>query len=160
MTIVHVGLCRSTHTFPYDLVVYLVFATGAVKCIRWMLISCKCYSGIGIVNAIEVVNAFPGKDGLREFREWIESPDPTILGKLDVEAGGNSRKKGSKRSENITSGSSSNLEGISSDQNIPQPVDDAERIKQIFMDKHVGATLLVSLLVNETRLCNDSHYSL
>ncbi|KAL0350979.1 UNVERIFIED_CONTAM: DNA repair protein UVH3 [Sesamum radiatum] len=53
-------------------------------------------SGIGIVNAIEVVNAFPEKDGLREFREWIESPDPTILGKLDVEAGGSSRRKGSK----------------------------------------------------------------
>ncbi|KAL0377459.1 UNVERIFIED_CONTAM: DNA repair protein UVH3 [Sesamum radiatum] len=75
-------------------------------------------SGIGIVNAIEVVNAFPEKDGLREFREWIESPDPTILGKLDVEAGGSSRRKGSKGSEGT------------------QPVDEAKRIKQIFMDKH------------------------
>ncbi|KAK6155170.1 hypothetical protein DH2020_009418 [Rehmannia glutinosa] len=89
-------------------------------------------SGIGIVNAIEVVNAFPGKDGLREFREWIESPDPTILGKLDVGAGDNSRRKGSKGSENIMSGSSSNVEGFSCDQH-----DDAtKRIKQIFMDKH------------------------
>ncbi|KAI3452401.1 hypothetical protein Pfo_009066 [Paulownia fortunei] len=93
-------------------------------------------SGIGIVNAIEVVNAFPGKDGLHEFREWIESPDPTILGKLDVEAGGNSRRKGSKGGENIMSGSSSNVEGFSCDQNVPQIVDDAKRIKQIFMDKH------------------------
>ncbi|XP_057769315.1 DNA repair protein UVH3 isoform X2 [Salvia miltiorrhiza] len=69
-------------------------------------------SGVGIVNAIEVVTAFHGKDGLREFREWIESPDPSILGKLDSEAGGNSRKEGSKGT------------------------DDAERKKQIFKDKH------------------------
>lgn len=69
-------------------------------------------SGVGIVNAIEVVNAFHGKDGLREFREWIESPDPSILGKLDVEAGGDSRKKGS------------------------TDTDDAERKKQIFKSKH------------------------
>ena len=29
--------------------------------------------GIGIVNAIEVVNAFPGVEGLRQFRLWIFS---------------------------------------------------------------------------------------
>nr|GMC73439.1 DNA repair protein UVH3 isoform X1 [Ipomoea batatas] len=40
-------------------------------------------SGIGIVNAIEVLNAFPEEDGLHKFREWVESPDPTILGKID-----------------------------------------------------------------------------
>ncbi|GFQ04377.1 DNA repair protein uvh3 [Phtheirospermum japonicum] len=77
-------------------------------------------SGIGIVNAIEVVNAFPGKDGLREFREWIESPDPSILGKLHV---GKSIGKGSKGSDNNMSGSSDQPDGD-------------ERIKQIFMDKH------------------------
>ncbi|KAL0386584.1 UNVERIFIED_CONTAM: DNA repair protein UVH3 [Sesamum latifolium] len=93
-------------------------------------------SGIGIVNAIEVVNAFPEKDGLREFREWIESPDPTILGKLDVDAGGTSRRKGSKGSQSMMGGSSSNGEGMSCDQSAPQPVDEAKRIKQIFMDKH------------------------
>ncbi|KAK4417739.1 DNA repair protein UVH3 [Sesamum alatum] len=93
-------------------------------------------SGIGIVNAIEVVNAFPEKDGLREFREWIESPDPTILGKVDVEAGGNSRRKGSKCSESMMGGSSSNADGMSCDQSAPQPVDGVKRIKQIFMDKH------------------------
>ncbi|KAG8384799.1 hypothetical protein BUALT_Bualt04G0156000 [Buddleja alternifolia] len=86
-------------------------------------------SGIGIVNAIEVVNAFPEKDGLREFREWIESPDPSILGKLDVEEGENSRKRGSKKSENIK-------EGTSYDQNVPESADDAKRMKQIFMNKH------------------------
>ncbi|CAH9092387.1 unnamed protein product [Cuscuta epithymum] len=68
-------------------------------------------SGIGIVNAIEVLNAFPEKDGLRKFREWVESPDPTILGKVDVQAG-------------------------CSSSNILQPVDDHQKIKQIFMNKH------------------------
>ncbi|KAL3833180.1 hypothetical protein ACJIZ3_007916 [Penstemon smallii] len=87
-------------------------------------------SGIGIVNAIEVVNAFPEKDGLREFREWIESPDPAILGKLGT--GGNK----SKVSKVGKSGSSSKTEGILFDQNVPQSVDDTEQIKQIFMDKH------------------------
>lgn len=116
-----------------------------------MLISCNCYSGIGIVNAIEVVNAFPGKDGLREFREWIESPDPSILGNLDVETGGNARKKGSKGTENIMSGSYSNAEGISCDQNVPQPVDDAEMKRQTFMDKHVMP--LAFLLRNVIELC-------
>ncbi|KAL8471410.1 hypothetical protein ACS0TY_028897 [Phlomoides rotata] len=90
-------------------------------------------SGIGIVNAIEVVNAFPGEDGLCEFREWIESPDPSIFGKLNVETGGNSRKKGSKG----MSDSNSNGDGISCDQNVPLPVnDDAQWRKQVFMDKH------------------------
>ncbi|CAA0828495.1 DNA repair protein UVH3 [Striga hermonthica] len=81
-------------------------------------------SGIGIVNAIEVVNAFPGKDGLREFREWIESPDPTILGKLDVDSRSTSRKKGPKGGENVKSCSSNNVEF------------DNAGVKQIFMDKH------------------------
>ncbi|CAI9758615.1 unnamed protein product [Fraxinus pennsylvanica] len=89
-------------------------------------------SGIGIVNAIEVVNAFPEKDGLHEFREWIESPDPTILGKFDVKEGSHLNNRGSKDGD-----SSSNAEGIStSDQNGPQSVDDTRKIKQIFMDKH------------------------
>ncbi|MED6197134.1 DNA repair protein uvh3 [Stylosanthes scabra] len=53
-------------------------------------------SGIGIVNAIEVVNAFPEEDGLLKFRQRVESPDPTILGKLNTKSGSNTRKKGSK----------------------------------------------------------------
>jgi DNA excision repair protein ERCC-5 len=37
-------------------------------------------SGIGIVNAIEVVNAFPGEEGLKSFKKWVESPDLSLLG--------------------------------------------------------------------------------
>ena len=29
-------------------------------------------SGVGIVNALEVVTAFPGIEGLTEFREWVQ----------------------------------------------------------------------------------------
>ncbi|CAH2045105.1 unnamed protein product [Thlaspi arvense] len=80
-------------------------------------------SGIGIVNAIEVVTAFPEEDGLQKFREWVESPDPTILGKTDAKTGSNVKKRGSDSVDN--KGSSS---GASTD--------DTEEIKKIFMDKH------------------------
>uniref|UniRef100_A0A2P2KUP0 DNA repair protein UVH3 isoform X3 n=1 Tax=Rhizophora mucronata TaxID=61149 RepID=A0A2P2KUP0_RHIMU len=100
-------------------------------------------SGIGIVNAIEVVNAFPEEDGLHKFREWIESPDPTILGKLDVEKGINTRKKAAKVVDDDFNGASSNIEAIpSSDQNSPKAHENEhsayqiQEIKQIFMDKH------------------------
>lgn len=74
-------------------------------------------SGIGIVNAIEVVTAFPEEDGLQKFREWVESPDPTILG-LKIKK----RESGSVDNKGIISGAST---------------DDTEEIKQIFMDQHV-----------------------
>ncbi|KAJ0854621.1 putative exodeoxyribonuclease I [Helianthus annuus] len=73
-------------------------------------------SGIGIVNAVEVINAFPEEDGLHKFREWIESPDPSILGKVDSKEGSNTRKRGSNASAEEAS-----------------TVDD---LKRIFMDKH------------------------
>lgn len=81
-------------------------------------------SGIGIVNAIEVVTAFPEEDGLQKFREWVESPDPTILGKTDAKTGSKVKKRGSASVDNkgIISGAST---------------DDTEEIKQIFMDQHV-----------------------
>ncbi|EOA23395.1 hypothetical protein CARUB_v10016571mg [Capsella rubella] len=80
-------------------------------------------SGIGIVNAIEVVTAFPEDDGLQKFREWVESPDPTILGKTDAKTGSKVKKRGSASVDDkeIISGAST---------------DDTEEIKQIFMDQH------------------------
>lgn len=90
----------------------------------------QCCSGIGIVNAVEVVNAFPEEDGLHKFREWIESPDPSILGKADLQARPRSRKKGSKAVDIDGSCSNSNNEGASF-------LDDVDNEKQIFMDKHV-----------------------
>ncbi|KAE8707616.1 DNA-repair protein UVH3 [Hibiscus syriacus] len=85
-------------------------------------------SGIGIVNAIEVVNAFPGEDGLHKFREWIESADPTILGKLNVKEGSSARKRGSERR-------TGDQKTFQADKN-KQSTDCIDDIKQIFMDKH------------------------
>ena len=102
-------------------------------------------SGIGIVNAVEVVNAFPEDDGLRKFREWIESPDPTILGKFDVKTGSSSRKRGSKVSDNDVSCSNSTMEGLAaSDQIALQTMDDIQKTKQIFVDKHVKSSVKLS----------------
>ncbi|KAJ8544960.1 hypothetical protein K7X08_017543 [Anisodus acutangulus] len=94
-------------------------------------------SGIGIVNAIEVVNAFPEEDGLQKFREWVESPDPSILGGLDAQAGSSSRKRGCKVGDPDTICSTRNLEGnTASDENVHKSEDSAEKLKQIFMNKH------------------------
>ncbi|XVE67972.1 hypothetical protein DITRI_Ditri09bG0030800 [Diplodiscus trichospermus] len=107
-------------------------------------------SGIGIVNAIEVVNAFPEEDGLHKFREWIESPDPTILGKFNVREGSSARKiepkfadKDVNSAKTSQRDSVSSMEGASSfDQSIYQAdenkhsTDCIDEIKQIFMDKH------------------------
>ncbi|GMH07966.1 hypothetical protein Nepgr_009806 [Nepenthes gracilis] len=99
-------------------------------------------SGIGIVNAIEVINAFPEVNGLYKFREWIESPDPMILGKLGMQSESTSKKRGSKPcdsgggSENIVEGPSgadfNSLQG-SDDK---QALNEIQNIRQIFMDKH------------------------
>ncbi|KAJ8549905.1 hypothetical protein K7X08_033612 [Anisodus acutangulus] len=102
----------------------------------------RCYilltSGIGIVNAIEVVNAFPEEDGLHKFREWVESPDPSILGGLDAEAGSSSRKKGCKVGDPDMGCSTRNLKGnTASDENVHKSEDRAEKLKQnFFMNKH------------------------
>lgn len=85
-------------------------------------------SGIGIVNAVEVLNAFPEEDGLHKFREWIESPDPSILGKVGGKEGSNKRAKRS----NSNAG-----EASTADQNVSKPDDDMDMMKQIFMEKHV-----------------------
>lgn len=115
----------------------------------------KWCSGIGIVNAIEVLNSFPEEDGLHKFREWVESPDPNILGKVNVETGSSSRKRGSKVGSGDQSHSKNNMDAF--DENVSQnehneSVDDIQSGKQIFMDKHVitilpalGFTLLILL---------------
>ncbi|KAL7612604.1 hypothetical protein Lser_V15G07736 [Lactuca serriola] len=84
-------------------------------------------SGIGIVNAVEVLNAFPEEDGLHKFREWIESPDPSILGKVGGKEGSSKRVKRS----NGNAGEASTV-----DQNVSKPDDDMDMMKQIFMEKH------------------------
>ncbi|KAL6645062.1 hypothetical protein ACP70R_016670 [Stipagrostis hirtigluma subsp. patula] len=91
-------------------------------------------SGIGIVNAIEVVHAFPEEDGLQRFKEWIESPDPSILGKLDMESGSSSKKRKPGRNDSNGKGKGLESECMGSDDN--QPSNETEHIKEIFMSKH------------------------
>lgn len=117
-------------------------------------------SGIGIVNAIEVVNAFPEEDGLSKFREWIESPDPTILKKFDAETGSSAKKRGPKVGDKGLNCSKSNTEEVSaSDLNMSQAQEQQQSatymqdIKQIFMDKHVivmSSTIFLLLYMEES----------
>ncbi|CAI5529098.1 unnamed protein product [Closterium sp. Naga37s-1] len=50
-----------------------------------MLLGCDYtpgISGIGVVNAIEVIHAFPGARGLQRFRHWLDSPHAAALARL------------------------------------------------------------------------------
>ncbi|MQL76249.1 hypothetical protein Taro_008629 [Colocasia esculenta] len=87
--------------------------------------------GIGIVNAIEVVHAFSEEDGLKKFREWVESPDPAILGKLYPHIGGGAKKRSSKPDngeDTLSIGTKKNDVHSSSDSILD--------VKRTFMDKH------------------------
>jgi DNA excision repair protein ERCC-5 len=89
------------------------------------------------VNAIEVLHAFPEEDGLQKFKEWIESPDPSILGKLDIETGTRSKKR--KGSGNDSDGKKKGLEPDSNQgSDDKQTSNGTEHIKEIFMSKHVS----------------------
>ncbi|KAJ4772674.1 5'-3' exonuclease family protein [Rhynchospora pubera] len=81
-------------------------------------------SGIGIVNAIEVVHAFPEEDGLKEFREWVESPDPSILENFDL-----GLKKKSSKAETNNGETKEGKDGKS-------PTTNSKDIKVTFMDNH------------------------
>ncbi|XP_074286681.1 DNA repair protein UVH3 isoform X2 [Silene latifolia] len=85
-------------------------------------------SGIGIVNAIEVVNAFPDDDGFHKFREWVDSPDPTILGKGGLQTGLSSKKNGLKVP--------TTADCSTSDANEANEDADSRKRQQIFMNKH------------------------
>ncbi|XP_022989203.1 DNA repair protein UVH3 isoform X3 [Cucurbita maxima] len=94
-------------------------------------------SGIGIVNAVEVMNAFSEEDGLHKFKEWIESPDPSILGTLGAKTGLSARKRGQKASENdATCSNSSVRDGSASEENIDKDLKENIDVKQNFMVKH------------------------
>ena len=81
------------------------------------------------------MNAFPEEDGLHKFKEWIESPDPSILGPLGAKTGLNAHKRGSKASENDTT--CSNSSGSASEENISKDLKENMAVKQSFMNKHV-----------------------
>lgn len=78
----HGGLC---HTLPRH----------AVPC-RHPL---RCpLTGVGIVNALEIVRAFPGPDGLQAFKEWLLAPDEQLVELARGSAsGGRARGRGGGR---------------------------------------------------------------
>ncbi|XP_020674035.1 DNA repair protein UVH3 isoform X1 [Dendrobium catenatum] len=97
-------------------------------------------SGIGIVNAIEVINGFPEPDGLLKFKEWVESPDLSIL--CGSQYSGNLNKKSSNTNGNTTDGMGTNIlcseskESIlGADQSSDSTIPDTKN-KVTFMDKH------------------------
>ncbi|KAJ8457913.1 hypothetical protein OPV22_030839 [Ensete ventricosum] len=96
-------------------------------------------SGIGIVNAIEVIHAFPEEDGLQKFRQWVESPDPAILGKLIT--GSHSNRRSLKENNNGADAIRKSSQGDASEESVSRGHDDEkptgnEAIKDIFIDKH------------------------
>eukprot|EP01018_Ginkgo_biloba_P014778 Gb_23486 [translate_table: standard] len=100
-------------------------------------------SGIGIVNAIEVVNAFPEEDGLKKFKEWLDSPDPSLLEKVHARSGKSSRKRSSKQNKKAEHRAEEKQEDDTVlDQNNQRGQEDElseERnlaLKQVFMEKH------------------------
>jgi DNA excision repair protein ERCC-5 len=104
-------------------------------------------SGIGIVNAIEVVHAFPKEDGLQKFKEWIESPDPSIFGKVHVETSGRSKKR--KLGGNDSDGKGKGLEPeCIQGSDDKQSSNEAEHVKEIFMSKHVSMFSCRELLMD------------
>ena len=87
------------------------------------------------MNAIEVVHAFPEEDGLQQFREWIESPDPAILGKFDVETSGSSKRRKSGGNESCEKGNSLEPECVEGSDN-NQSSNETQHIKEVFMSNH------------------------
>ncbi|CAL9176365.1 unnamed protein product, partial [Musa hybrid cultivar] len=95
-------------------------------------------SGIGIVNAIEVIQAFSKEDGLQKFRQWVESPDPAIFGKLDS---GSHSNRSLKENNNGADAIKRSSQEDASEESISRGHDDEkptgnEAIKDIFIDKH------------------------
>ncbi|XP_057816158.2 DNA repair protein UVH3 isoform X2 [Cryptomeria japonica] len=99
-------------------------------------------SGIGIVNAIEVVRTFHEEDGLKKFKEWVDSPDPSLLDKVHAHSGKGSRKKASKtnkKNENEVEEKEESYKQDDGAQSVKEDELSEEKdlaLKKIFMAKH------------------------
>lgn len=103
-------------------------------------------SGIGIVNAIEVVNAFDEEDGLKKFKDMVESVDLSLLG---LEGRGSKRKvsqgkakgagdKGKNGGPDDTVEKDDSNEGDELVGNVGDPGDTERALRQeAFMENHV-----------------------
>lgn len=110
----------------------LISAPGFIVC-----------SGIGIVNAIEVVNAFDEEGGLKKFKEMVESVDLSLLG-LEVREskrkGLQGKAKGNKGGNNDTvEEDADSNEAAELADNGDVPVDTEGNLRQeAFMENHVS----------------------
>jgi len=59
---------------------------------HYFFIPTQGVSGIGLVNAMEVVLAFPGMEGLKAFKQWVESPDALLVGLAAQKFGGGTQQ--------------------------------------------------------------------
>ncbi|CAL9769124.1 unnamed protein product [Musa acuminata subsp. burmannicoides] len=95
-------------------------------------------SGIGIVNAIEVIQAFSEEDGRQKFRQWVESPDLAILAKL---VSGSHSNRSLKENNNGADAIKKCSQEDASEESVSRGHDDEkptgnEAIKDIFIHKH------------------------
>ena len=47
-------------------------------------------AGVGVVNAVEILRAFPGDEGLARFRAWVDGPDERLVEMMARGRGGGS----------------------------------------------------------------------
>ncbi|KAG6544932.1 hypothetical protein Mapa_013624 [Marchantia paleacea] len=67
-------------------------------------------SGIGIVNAIEVVNAFEEEDGLQRFKAWLDSPDMSLFNRVYVQTKVKGDSKGGRAKGKALEGEGEHIE--------------------------------------------------
>lgn len=99
-------------------------------------------SGIGIVNAIEVVHAFQGEIGLQKFKEWLDAPDVSLLGKLHQK--GQKKESRKKRKQATDNDSRIDIEDPSMNRGTEAEEIDNEKPEfsefneqqQVFIEKH------------------------
>ncbi|CAL9176345.1 unnamed protein product, partial [Musa hybrid cultivar] len=123
----------------YFMTVSVTLTYQSIACSFHLTLKIFSY-GIGIVNAIEVIQAFSKEDGLQKFRQWVESPDPAIFGKLDS---GSHSNRSLKENNNGADAIKRSSQEDASEESISRGHDDEkptgnEAIKDIFIDKHVS----------------------
>lgn len=107
------------------------------------LVICLCLSsGIGIVNAIEIVNAFDEPDGLSIFKQMVESPDYSLPGLhgLGYEMKGRRGKQTDKGKSGMEKMVENDNDDGGTDIGPENDVEDADikLRRQVFMEKHVS----------------------
>ena len=110
--------------------------------------SCACAavplcSGIGIVNALEVMHAYPGDEGLQAFREWLDTPDVALLGMSQTRNKAGRKRRRGKEGEGGGENGGTGVEGGSEGEEETE-ASQQELRRRIFEEKHVSRRSTVS----------------